>query len=158
MKTLRRHNIPGATYFVAVVTENREPLLVEHVTLFWESWKGRALDAWVILPDHFHSLITLETETISNVMHAFKISFSRRIRDNVRPGKVWQNRFWEHVIRDEEDLNRHLDYIHYNPVRHGLAANPFDYPHSSLQRYFENGMYETNWRYDENEEEGLFGE
>jgi len=97
MKTLRRHNIPGATYFVTVVTENRELLLVEHVTLFWESWKGRELDAWVILPDHFHALITLEKETISNVMHAFKISFSRRVRDNVRPGKVWQNRFWERM-------------------------------------------------------------
>ncbi len=103
-------------------------------------------------------MLTLENETISKVMHAFKISFSRQIRDKVRSGKVWQNRFWEHVIRDEQDLNRHLDYIHYNPAKHGLVKNPFDYPHSSLHTYFERGMYEKNWRYQEDKDEQRFGE
>ncbi len=60
-------------------------------------------------------------------------------------GKIWQNRFWEHLVRDEEDYRRHLDYIHINPVKHGLAARPEDWPHSSFGHYRDKGWYEPGW-------------
>ena len=58
---------------------------------------------------------------------------------------MWQRRFWEHLIRDEADLSRHRDYIHYNPVRHGLAASPKEWPYSSFKRFVEQGLYSEDW-------------
>src|SRR5690606_36031905 len=84
-------------------------------------------------------------QSISEIVHDFKIRFSRRVRDSVRNGRVWQNRFWDHVIRDQEDLNRHLDYIHYNPVKHGLAASALAWKHSSFRQYVRDGYYNDDW-------------
>ncbi len=158
MKSLRRQVIDNATYFVTVITYNREPLLVNNIDLFWKSWKNQILDAWVILPDHFHAILRPQSSSISDVMHRFKISYSRHIRDHVRSGCVWQNRFWEHVIRDQEDLNNHLDYIHFNPVNHETVDDPFDYSHSSLGSYLEKGLYIRNWRVLDSFEGSSFGE
>ncbi len=99
----------------------------------------------VVLPDHFHVIVRSRDVAISNIMHDFKIRYSKRFRDLYRDGRVWQNRFWDHVIRDQRDMNKHVDYIHYNPVRHGIVDDPFDYEHSSLQRWFEEGYYPRNW-------------
>jgi len=60
-------------------------------------------------------------------------------------GRLWQHRFWDHIIRDAEDYKRHLDYIHYNPVRHGLVASPFEYGPSSLLKWARQGVYEKSW-------------
>ena len=69
---------------------------------------------------------------------------------------IWQRRYWEHQIRDDVDLQRHADYIHYNPVKHGLVSNVKDWPHSTFDKYVEHGMVDKNWGgYDEN---GMFGE
>lgn len=92
-------------------------------------------------------------------MHNFKITYSRRYRNKFSPGRVWQNRFWDHLIRNESDLNHHLDYIHYNPVKHGLTHDPFGYPHSTLSEFHAKGMYERNWGViDKPEFAGEFGE
>lgn len=145
MKTLRRFIQPNATYFITAVTQNREPLLIDSIDKFWNSWDETLPDAWVILPDHFHIIITPKEQTISQLIHRFKIKFSRHIRDNVRPGKVWHNRFWDHVVRDQDDLNTRIDYIHYNPVKHELVDDPFTYEHSSLGKYFNKGLYAPDW-------------
>ena len=78
-------------------------------------------------------------------MHNFKITFSRNYRDMYAPGKVWQDRFWDHIMRNQEDMNRHLDYIHYNPVKHGLVNDPFLYENSSLKKFYQNGYYQRDW-------------
>ena len=104
-----------------------------------------SLSAWVILPDHFHFVLDIGELSLSEIMHDFKIAYSRRYRDKYGPGKVWQNRFWDHIIRDENDMNKHIDYIHYNPVKHGLVNNPFGYAYSSLSEYAKAGFYAADW-------------
>jgi len=68
-----------------------------------------------------------------------------RVKKGIRLGRVWQNRFWDHIIRDQNDLNRHIDYIHYNPVKHGCISKPKDWPHSSFRHYVKAGVYQDDW-------------
>ena len=73
-----------------------------------------------------------------------KAKFSKELKGQGTP-PVWQNRFWEHLIRDDRDLEKHLDYIHYNPVKHGLVESPKDWPSSTFHRYVDEGLYPANW-------------
>ena len=145
MKTLRRDILTDATFFVTVVSYERNPILLQEPDIFMKAWQGRTLDAWVIMPDHFHAVLKVGSESISGIMHQFKMSYSRRYRLRHGPSRVWQNRFWEHVIRDQNDLNRHIDYIHYNPVHHGLIVEPFGYAMSSAGTWLERGYYQRDW-------------
>lgn len=145
MKTLRRYYLDNRDYFITAVTFNREEILHRDVALFWECWAQAQPVAWVIMPDHFHVIVNSGEQPISTVMHLFKISYARRYRDRYGGGRLWQNRFWDHIIRDQDDLNRHLDYIHYNPVKHGLTNDPFAYQHSSLYAYHQEGLYQRDW-------------
>jgi len=158
MKSLRRFYIPNALYFITAVTNKREPLLLEEPSLFHEAWGRQKIFAWVILPDHFHVLLRPAGHTISHVMHHFKVTYSRQFRDKYRPGPVWQKRFWDHVIRDAEDLRRHLDYIHYNPVKHRLCETPGQYALSSFEQFLARGYYDQEWGQVSPEFEGEFGE
>jgi putative transposase len=159
MKALRRYYREHTDYFVTAVAFQREPLLLLDIDLFWKCWTTEKPKAWVILPDHFHTIINNGSETISDVIHRFKVRYVAQFRKNFRPGRVWQNRFWDHIIRDENDLRQHLDYIHYNPVKHGLISDPFEYEHSSLRLYEESGYYQTDWGVREQLDfEGEFGE
>ncbi|TAL16442.1 transposase, partial [bacterium] len=103
-----------------------------------------AILAWVILPDHLHCIWRLPEgdDDFSIRWQLIKTRFTRRAREE---RKVWQGRFWEHVIKDEGDLIRHVEYIHYNPVKHGYARSPMEWPHSSFKRFVENGMYSSEW-------------
>jgi len=132
MKTLRRFDLRNRYYFVTAVTYNRERILLNDLELFWDTWYGKSPVAWVILEDHFHALIKIYDVSISDMMHKFKITYSRRFRNKYRKGRVWQNRYWDHIIRDQNDFNRHIDYIHYNPVKHGIVSDPFAYKYSTL--------------------------
>jgi putative transposase len=145
MRHVRRYDIPYASSFVTVVTFGRQPILLIDEALFLESWKGTPPEAWVLLPDHFHALLPYSGPRLSHLVHSFKITYSRRFRDRYRPGRVWQNRFWDHFIRDSDDLRSHLDYIHFNAVKHGLAADPFGYGHSSIIKYAQEGFYDASW-------------
>ena len=146
MKTLRRFDIRDRYYFVTVVTHERRPILIGSTQMLWECWKYENPLAWVILPDHFHMILKIDDLSISQVMHNFKITFSRHFRDEHKlKGKIWQNRFWDHIIRDQNDMNRHIDYIHYNPVKHKLINDPFKYEHSSLELFYKEGLYERCW-------------
>ena len=146
MKTLRRFDIRDRYYFITCVTHDRNKILLDNIDLFWSSWHDTPLEAWAIMLDHFHAIIKIDKIAISDIMHKFKITYSRRYRNKYKaPGKVWQNRFWDHIIRDQEDMNRHLDYIHYNAVHHGFAQSPFDWRHSSLCRWTDEGFYQSDW-------------
>ena len=145
MKTLRRINLRDRYYFITAVTYNRQKILLNDIDLFWKSWSGREFYAWVILPDHFHIILKVNELSISDILHNFKIKYSRLYRDKYGPGRVWQNRFWDHIIRNQDDMNKHLDYIHYNPVKHGNIDNPFHYDNSSLTEFYNDGYYEQGW-------------
>jgi len=119
------------------------------------------LSSWVILPEHCHLLIDPGVNDLSNIKQRFKMSFgeSFRRRNGLKRGRVWQNRFWDHIIRNQIDMNKHIDYIHYNPVKHGITNDPFLYEYSSLGRYYEEGYYQRDWGVKEELQfEGDFGE
>jgi putative transposase len=144
MKTLRRYQQHG-TFFITVCTHRREPLLLKDIDLFWKSWKDTKPKAWAILPDHFHIIIDTQDNDISEIVHNFKITYSRLFRKRIRPGRIWQNRFWDHLIRSELDYQRHLYYIHFNPVKHLLTDDPFSYEHSSIRAFFDKDDPAPKW-------------
>jgi putative transposase len=145
---------PGGTFFFTVVTHRRRKLFYEanNRLIFKEaimevhSTYPFNIDAWVLLPEHLHCIWTLPAgdRDFSKRWGLIKAKFSKEL-----PGQqttpVWQNRFWEHLIRDDRDLQRHLDYIHYNPVKHGLVDSPKDWPASTFHRYVRQGLYPENW-------------
>lgn len=145
MKSLRRYYFKNHYYFLTVVSYQRKPILIDNIDLFWESWRDIKLEAWVVLPDHFHVILNSKNKGISNIIHQFKRRYSWYYNRFIQKGRVWQNRYWDHIIRNQEDLNRHIDYIHYNPVKHKIIDDPFLYKHSSLIKYFENGFYPRDW-------------
>ena len=142
---------------MTVVTDGRRRLLLKDVDIFWQSWDEQELDAWVILLEHFHVMLANGARCISEIMHRFKRRYSTRHAFKFGTGKVWQNRFWDHIIRDEDDYHQHLDYIHFNPVKRGLVEKAHDYPHSSIKKFKD--WYPEDWGVLETEEpQGEFGE
>jgi putative transposase len=167
MTNIRRYFRPGNVYFLTHVTHERIPILVDNSDLLWQALQSVNSNlrfdivAWVVLPDHFHLVIDPVDNNVSRLMKGVKLSFSTNYRKRVgmRSGRMWQYRFWDHVIRDQADLNRHVDYIHYNPVKHRLTASPFEWEHSSIHKYFREGYYPDDWGMKEPLEfEGAFGE
>jgi putative transposase len=145
----------------------RKPILghEDDIDLLWETVENvqalRPFDlvSHVILPDHIHWLIRVDNfeSNYSSVLHSFKRNFTvnyKKFHSITSSFSVWQKRFWDHVIRDEYDLNRHLDYIHWNPVKHGLVTHPEDWPHSSFLEWFERGFYPVRWGW-ENQPENI---
>ena len=129
-----------------------------------------AIDDIVILPDHLHCIWTLPSEDadFSNRWRLLKSWFSRRCQIQFqgqvsasRRGKqekgVWQRRFWEHLIHDEQDFISHVDYIHYNPVHHGSVKYVKDWQYSSFHRYVQRGVYDLDWVSGEIEFDPLVG-
>ena len=177
MPNYHRHFQPGGTFFFTVVTYNRYPIFNSPSAreLLRESFRTAierypfAMDAICLLPDHLHCIWTLpETGQDFSIRWSFiKSYFTHRFDDskmslknlsssheNRREGGVWQRRFWEHFIRDEQDLVKHFDYIHYNPVKHGLVQNVEDWAWSSFHRYVKLGWYPSGWN-DKNVGENL---
>ena len=162
----RRSKTPGATYFFTVVTYNRNKILCipENVELLRNSFRKVMqeypfkIDAFILLPEHLHCIWTLPENDadFSNRWRLVKNYFSRQCQDKFQ-GKlsvsrqqkgeksIWQRRFWEHQIWNDRDFSNHVDYIHYNPVRHGLVKSPKDWQYSSFHRYVKEGVYPINW-------------
>jgi putative transposase len=166
-----RADIPGGVFFFTVVTYRRRRLFDDASArsllrmAFQEEILARpfAVDAIVLLPDHLHCIWTLpEGEEgdgdFSTRWRRIKERFTRSYlagggaESLVSTGKarehrrgVWQSRFWEHAIRDEEDFRRHLEYIHYNPVKHGYVRCPHAWPWSSFSRWVKMGVYDDSW-------------
>ncbi len=160
MKQYRRLYSPGARYFFTVVTELRKPLLIENIDRLREAFRmcrerhPFKIEAIVILPDHIHTVWQLPEgdEDFSKRWMVIKRYFSSafpqakvsRSKIKKREKGIWQRRFWEHQIRDENDWRQHVDYIHFNPVKHGFVNHPQDWQYSSYQRAVEKGWYQTS--------------
>ena len=149
------------------VTYDRKPLLIDNIDLWYDSirfiktLKQFELIAWVILPDHLHLIIDYGAGDLSYLMKRTKMKFAGlyRSRWGLDSGRVWQYRFWDHMIRNEDDFRNHVDYIHYNPVKHGFVVRPGDWKHSSFKEYYERGYYGTDWGVNEPEGfDGSYGE
>lgn len=152
MSKLRRYPSGGSPVFVTSVTFERRPLLLGMEGTLWEAIRrvqkklDFSLTAWAILPDHFHAIIDSPDQPCSKILQRIKTSFTSLYRQNSdEPDRIWQHRFWDHVIRNESDLNRHIDYIHYNPVSHGLVSDPCEYQHSSIHQFVSDGGILTDY-------------
>ena len=168
MSDYRRVNVPNGMYFFTVVTFRRqkilcEPEIRESLRTAIKSVRENhpfVIDAWVLLPDHLHCLWKMPENDMDFAKRWAMIKRSvtktcgaRYYRDdwmNVskkrrKESTLWQRRYWEHLIRDEEDLNRHRDYIHYNPVKHGLVNRVVDWPYSTFHGYVKRGVYSNQW-------------
>jgi putative transposase len=171
----RRARVGGATWFFTVNLANRSSgLLVERVADLREVVRRvRAahpfeIVAWCVLPDHLHAVWTLPEGDADYATRwdLIKAGFSRcvptgeRIRESRRrKGErgIWQRRYWEHLIRDDLDLERHVDYAHFNPVKHGYVEAVRDWPYSSFHTYVRRGWLSEGWDM-EAAPEGAFGE
>lgn len=163
MTRYRRNRVPGGTYFFTVtIADRRLDLLVRHIeqlraALRLEKDRAPYVNlGLVVLPDHLHALWRLPRgdADYSERWRRIKAGFSRALPraeagSDGRAAKgergIWQRRFWEHTVRDETDLQRHLDYIHYNPVKHELVRRVVDWPHSTFHAYVERGVYPVDW-------------
>jgi len=164
MPDYRRAFQPGGTFFFTVVTYGRAPFLcheparriLRNAIDLCRAQHPFTIEAFVLLPDHLHAIWTLPPGDVDfstrwgKIKKAFttkwraeggkEASVSESLSRNRRAG-IWQRRFWEHLIRDEADFARHLDYIHYNPVKHGCAPCPHDWPYSTFNRWTSRGAY-----------------
>ena len=160
----RRNQQPGACYFFTLVTYQRQPLLtqknIDRLRLaFKREMQKRPfnIEAIVILPDHLHALWVLPendndySTRWSNIKRFFSIGCEQSLskisnsRQNKREKNIWQRRFWEHTIRDQQDWRKHMDYIHYNPVKHGYVESPADWPNSSFKQNVAKVWYQEDW-------------
>ena len=167
MRRYIRANAPGATYFFTLTLQHRGArFLVSHiadlratVTQVKQRHPFR-IDAMVVLPDHLHALWTLppDDSDFSTRWMLIKQGFTKRLHSAQALGatagqargehgerSLWQRRFWEHQIRDARDFANHVDYIHFNPVKHGLAQKAADWPHSSFHRAVRLGLVGQDW-------------
>jgi putative transposase len=158
MPDYKRVWLPGGTYFFTVNLADRSTdLLVRHVDLLRHAVRRTRevhpfeIVAWVVLPEHMHAIWTLPSGDHDYALRwrAIKSIFSRELAPNEsRPTKraargergIWQRRFWEHTIRDDCDLDNHINYVHYNPVKHGYVDDAAKWPYSSLHRYLRGGV------------------
>ncbi len=159
----RRSDVPGGSYFFTVnLAERKRTLLVDNIGLLravMAKVKQRHpfhIEAMVVLPNHLHALWTLPKGDSDYPMRwmLIKAGFSRCIAPGERCSSsrvakgergLWQRRYWEHLIRNESDYARHVDYIHFNPVKHGYVKRASDWPHSSIHRYIEAGLVDRDW-------------
>ena len=172
----RRNRIPGARYFFTVTLLDRASrMLVERIADLREVFGAvRAqrpfiMDAVVILPDHLHCVWTLPPNDADYALRwrEIKSRFSRRVPVGERRSKGrmnkgergrWQRRYWEHTLRDDRDVERHVDYIHYNPVKHGYVTRVAEWPYSSFHRFVRKGVYPADWTGVQDGVKGEFGE
>lgn len=166
MTNYRRTLVPGATYFFTVnLADRRKTLLVDHIDQLREALRYTrhrhlfTIDAMVVLPDHLHAIWTLPPDDADFPLRwrLIKTWFSRNLphgehRRASRVDKsergIWQRRYWEHLIRDETDFARHVDYVHWNPVKHGHVARVKDWPYSTFHRFVRDGVLADDWGWD----------
>jgi putative transposase len=165
----RRAFAPGGTFFFTLVTENRQPLfaheqnraILRQAIIATQTTRPFILVAIALLHEHLHLILTLPDNDADFSMRlaSIKAQFTRGYLDAGgaeqqrtdsrvahRNRGVWQRRFWEHTIRDPDDLQNHVDYTHFNPVKHGLVTCPHAWPHSSFHRHVDQNLYDRNWQ------------
>lgn len=164
MPDYRRAWLPGGTYFFTVnLLERRgNDLLVNHIDLLREHIrlvKQRhpfKIHGWVVLPDHLHCVIELPENDIDFPLRwrLIKMGFSKSLPkvERLSPARkrrgergIWQRRYWEHLIKNDKDYQTHMDYVHINPVKHGLVKKVVDWPHSTFHHLVDAGIYPVDW-------------
>ena len=168
MPDYRRAYIPGGAIFLTLVTFNRRPIFAEpdnvkrlrRAAATVKAEMPFDITAAVILPDHIHFVWTLpqDDDNYSKRVGRLKVLFTRSLkgsfalpqdvsisRQRQRESDVWQRRFWEHTIRDEVDWVGHINYLHYNPVKHGLVECPHQWEFSSFRQFVREGFYREDW-------------
>lgn len=168
MSNYHRARVPGGSYFFTLVAHDRLPVLTSdnvRVALRAAVQSVREehpfhVEAWVLLPDHLHCIWRLPEDDADYSMRWAKIKRLTRHHIGISAGqKLWQPRYWEHCIRNENDFTNHIDYIHWNPVKHGLVRSAAEWPYSTFNRFVAAGMYPENWGVaDDEASEGNFGE
>jgi putative transposase len=176
MTQYRRLKVDGGTYFFTVNLANRRgTLLTDHIAelrrafRYVQARQPFAIEAVVVLPDHLHALWRLPHGDADYALRwlLIKKTFSRELpggelrtpsRVAKRERGIWQRRYWEHLIRDETDFARHVDYIHFNPVKHGHVTQVADWPYSSFHRYVRLGLLPESWGGGESSNDEGFGE
>jgi putative transposase len=172
----RRNFIPGGSFFFTVnLADRRLRLLTDHVDKLRAALRQIRLrrpftiDAMVVLPDHLHAVWTLPEgdADFATRWRQIKSEFSRSLPvvEQISPSRaakgergIWQRRYWEHTIRDENDFMRHIDYVHINPLKHGLVTRVIEWPHSSFHHMVKLGVYPEDWGGDVGELGEDFGE
>ncbi|TWI04714.1 putative transposase [Luteimonas cucumeris] len=166
MASFRRSTTPGATWFFTVATYQRQPILthpdalasLRKATRLAHTRYPFRIESWVVLHDHMHAIWTLPLDdagyarrwalikrhTAQTCRHLITSPLASSLRRRQEIG-FWQRRFWEHQIRDDRDLASHMDYIHYNTVKHGLVERACDWPHSTFHRQVAKGLLPRNW-------------
>jgi putative transposase len=154
MPKYRRYHIPGHPVFLTIVTHNRQTWLGDEVrvetllqAMRWAQTKYRFRHvAHVVLPHHLHWMLVPAGETnFSDLVAAVKREVTWRLNESEHKGLLWQKRFYDHLIRDNDDFGRHLDYAHFNPVRHGYVSRAADYRWSSFHEWVKRGVYDEDW-------------
>ncbi|MBB1520204.1 REP-associated tyrosine transposase [Aquipseudomonas guryensis] len=162
MVNYRRARVAGACYFLTLALRDRSSdLLLRYSDELRmalrqvSSAKPFKLPAAVVLPEHLHLLMWLPEDDadFSSRVRMFKSLFIQHLqargeRVSINPkgeASIWQRRFWEHLIRDEQDFAAHVDYIHANPMKHGLVLRAADWPLSSFHRYVQRGLLPSEW-------------
>lgn len=168
MPNYRRARVPGGCFFFTLVTHARKPLfhderarrVLSRVLHRCQMERPFTINAIVLLPDHLHTIWTLPGGDLGYPSRWgwIKKEFTKAWTDlggseeDVSPGRkrerrrgVWQPRYWEHTLDDEADFERHFDYIHFNPVKHGLVPFPYQWPWSSFHRWVRTGVYPSDW-------------
>ena len=168
MSRYRRADLKGAAYFFTVVTERRQRILTNDdvrealraAIIKVRSTYPFEINAWVLLPDHLHCIWTLpegdadfstrwrlikREVTVAIGAQYFRVDFQTVRRSQKQQGTIWQHRFWEHLIRDDGDFAAHMDYLHFNPVKHGLVKTANEWPWSSFHRLVKDDVYPLNW-------------
>ncbi|MFZ6758115.1 REP-associated tyrosine transposase [Undibacterium sp. Ji50W] len=164
MSNYRRAFVPGGTWFFTVnlLQRHGNDLLVREIDLLRQVVRNVRnkypfhIDAWVVLPEHMHCIFTLPEgdSDFSLRWRLIKSSFSRAlpktellstVRQAAGERGIWQRHYWEHLIRDELDFQKHVDYVHVNPLKHGLVQRVCDWPYSTFHHYVDAGIYPLNW-------------
>jgi putative transposase len=168
----RRNFVPGGTYFFTVMLADRRcALLTDRIdalgTAFRQCRARHPFEtiAIAVLPQHLHCVWALpdgDADYPTRWSLIKRVFTRKQYHEGPRGARarktVWQSRFWEHTIRNETDLQRHVDYIHFNPVRHGCARRAVEWPHSSFHRYVRRGWLTEDWACDDDSEAAKFGE
>ncbi len=163
MPNYRRYYVPNSIYFITTVTNKRLPVFKDEINIeiifntlnTVRSIKSFDLIAYCLLHDHLHLLIEVGEEckhNITDIIHSLKRNFTMNYKKHYEIThrlNLWQKRFWDHIIRNEDDFQRHIDYIHYNPVKHGIVFMPEEYEYSSYNKWMKNGFYEKGWGHSE---------
>ena len=151
----KRVFIPNSILFITIVTKDRRFILLENITSLisaieqTKNFYDYDIVGYVVLDNHIHLLLKPDDiNQYPKIIRSIKYNFTKDVGiamptyDKI---EVWQNRYFEHTIIDEEDLNKHLDYIHYNPVKHGYVNKARDWKYSSFHEYVKNGFYDEDW-------------